>query len=330
MPYLLEERITNVDEDGYTGPDGRHYTTGNFERDIRLPDRTRAHRRGPLADARTSTSCATRRRIVFCVDDTHAAFMAQELRRLSGDPTTPRASRGPSATATSSSAISPRSGRAKPRVAVTVDLLTTGFDAPDVKNIVFARPLQSAILYKQMKGRGTRLCEDIDKRYFTIFDYVRRCVSSRTRSSTVIRPTCRKPEVTVEAEEEGRRSRAEASRRRVSVVISATNRYVCLADGRKIPFDEYTRDNRAEFIRGIAPASLDELLEHLDRQEHSARLRERAARTATSTSRRSATTSTSTTPTTSTSSPRSASTWCACRAAHDRVTVSGTRTTTGC
>ena len=27
------------------------------------------------------------------------------------------------------------------------------------------------ILYKQMKGRGTRLCEDINKRYFTIFDY---------------------------------------------------------------------------------------------------------------------------------------------------------------
>src|SRR5262249_60411264 len=62
-------------------------------------------------------------------------------------------------------------GRAKPRVAVTVDLLTTGFDAPDVRNIIFARPLKSAILYKQMKGRGTRLCEDIDKRYFTIFDY---------------------------------------------------------------------------------------------------------------------------------------------------------------
>src|SRR5438477_6447176 len=63
-------------------------------------------------------------------------------------------------------------GKAKPRVAVTVDLLTTGFDAPDVKNIVFTRPLKSSILYKQMKGRGTRLCEDIDKRFFTIFDYV--------------------------------------------------------------------------------------------------------------------------------------------------------------
>nr|HPM51621.1 DEAD/DEAH box helicase family protein [Rhodoglobus sp.] len=41
VPYLLEERISNVDDEGYTGPDGRHYTTKNFERDIRLPERTR-------------------------------------------------------------------------------------------------------------------------------------------------------------------------------------------------------------------------------------------------------------------------------------------------
>lgn len=42
VPYLLEERITNLDEEGYTGPDGKRYTTANFEREIRLPDRTRA------------------------------------------------------------------------------------------------------------------------------------------------------------------------------------------------------------------------------------------------------------------------------------------------
>lgn len=41
VPYLLEERISNLDRDGYTGPDGKHYTTKNFERDIRLPERTR-------------------------------------------------------------------------------------------------------------------------------------------------------------------------------------------------------------------------------------------------------------------------------------------------
>ena len=108
---------------------------------------------------------------MFCVDDTHAAFVAAELRRLSGDPDyaarITRSERNSHQLERNFAEV----GRAKPRVAVTVDLLTTGFDAPDVKNIVFARPVKSAILYKQMKGRGTRLCDDIDKRYFTIFDY---------------------------------------------------------------------------------------------------------------------------------------------------------------
>ena len=97
--------------------------------------------------------------------------MAAELRRISGDPDyaarITRSERNSHQLERNFAEV----GRTKPRVAVTVDLLSTGFDAPDVRNIVFARPLKSSILYKQMKGRGTRLCEDIDKRYFTIFDY---------------------------------------------------------------------------------------------------------------------------------------------------------------
>ena len=38
VPYLLEERLTNLDEDGYVSPDGTRYATANFERDIRLPE----------------------------------------------------------------------------------------------------------------------------------------------------------------------------------------------------------------------------------------------------------------------------------------------------
>jgi type I restriction enzyme R subunit len=46
----------------------------------------------------------------------------------------------------------------------------------------------------------------------------------------------------------------------VEVVISATHRYVCLADGRKIPFDEYAEQSR-DFILNVTTRSLDELLE---------------------------------------------------------------------
>jgi type I restriction enzyme R subunit len=59
-----------------------------------------------------------------------------------------------------------------PNVAVTVDLLSTGVDVPAICNIVFLRRMNSRILYDQMIGRATRLCDQIGKSYFRIFDAV--------------------------------------------------------------------------------------------------------------------------------------------------------------
>lgn len=59
-----------------------------------------------------------------------------------------------------------------PNVAVTVDLLTTGVDVPEICNLVFLRRVNSRILYDQMLGRATRLCEDIEKETFRVFDAV--------------------------------------------------------------------------------------------------------------------------------------------------------------
>ncbi len=59
-----------------------------------------------------------------------------------------------------------------PNIAVTVDLLTTGIDVPAICNIVFMRRVRSRILYEQMLGRATRLCQDIGKTVFRIYDAV--------------------------------------------------------------------------------------------------------------------------------------------------------------
>ncbi|MGK4008930.1 type I restriction-modification system endonuclease [Sorangium sp. So ce1036] len=59
-----------------------------------------------------------------------------------------------------------------PSVAVTVDLLTTGVDVPRIANLVFLRRVRSRILYEQMLGRATRLCPEIGKAVFRIFDAV--------------------------------------------------------------------------------------------------------------------------------------------------------------
>ena len=64
-----------------------------------------------------------------------------------------------------------------PKVAVTVDLLTTGIDVPEIVNVVFIRRVRSRILFEQMLGRATRLCPGLfgpgaDKERFYIFDAV--------------------------------------------------------------------------------------------------------------------------------------------------------------
>lgn len=64
----------------------------------------------------------------------------------------------------------------EPQIAVSVDMMDTGVDAPRVLNLVFFKEVKSYSKYWQMIGRGTRLCPDIfapgiDKEYFLIFDF---------------------------------------------------------------------------------------------------------------------------------------------------------------
>ncbi|MBR8832118.1 MAG: hypothetical protein N5P05_004425 (plasmid) [Chroococcopsis gigantea SAG 12.99] len=59
-----------------------------------------------------------------------------------------------------------------PKIAVTVDLLTTGIDVPPITNLVFLRRVNSRILYEQMLGRATRRCDEIGKEVFRVFDAV--------------------------------------------------------------------------------------------------------------------------------------------------------------
>lgn len=59
-----------------------------------------------------------------------------------------------------------------PSIAITVDLLTTGIDVPKICHLVFLRAVRSRILYEQMIGRATRLCDEIGKTVFKIYDPV--------------------------------------------------------------------------------------------------------------------------------------------------------------
>ncbi len=92
--------------------------------------------------------------------------------------------------------------RPTPGVVVTVDLLSTGVDIPDLEFIVFLRPVKSRILFEQMLGRGTRKGERFqNKSHFTVFDCFGGTLLAYFKNSTGMtteppnRPTRTIPEV---------------------------------------------------------------------------------------------------------------------------------------
>ncbi|OZG64141.1 type III restriction protein res subunit [Bifidobacterium hapali] len=82
-----------------------------------------------------------------------------------------------------------------PVITVSVDMMDTGVDVPEVVNLVFFKKVRSKIKFWQMIGRGTRLCPDLDcvdgdeeyfgKQYFTIFDYCGNFAFFREQTNTV-------------------------------------------------------------------------------------------------------------------------------------------------
>jgi type I restriction enzyme R subunit len=114
--------------------------------------------------------------LIFCVTDAHADIVVDQLKRALADQ---YGSVDDDAVLKITGAadkplqlIRRFRNEANPKIAVTVDLLTTGIDVPAICNLVFIRRVNSRILYEQMLGRATRLCNDIGKEVFRIFDAV--------------------------------------------------------------------------------------------------------------------------------------------------------------
>ena len=156
--------------------DERTYEAGAIERDITVPDSNRKileemKKYALEHEERTGRFPKT---LIFAVNDlphtSHADQLVQMARDVFG--------RGESfVTKITGKVDRPLQrirefrNRPEPGIVVTVDLLSTGVDIPDLEFIVFLRPVKSRILFEQMLGRGTRKGEKFpDKSHFTVFD----------------------------------------------------------------------------------------------------------------------------------------------------------------
>jgi type I restriction enzyme R subunit len=164
-----------LDRNGLLIPDGE-YGTKDFEKTVSFPTRTAA-----VARHLTSYLKKTNRfdkTIVFCVDQEHAAQMRGALHRENEDLTRDHphyvarvvADEGKEGRKHLDEFRDPE--KLTPVILTTSQLLTTGVDLPDCRNIGLFKPIESIVEFKQIIGRGTRLYPDKDKLFFTILDYV--------------------------------------------------------------------------------------------------------------------------------------------------------------
>ncbi len=163
----------------------------SLERKFTIPERNRAIvrefrqvlERGFTGEDGVHRYAADGKTIVFAVTKKHAVTLAQMFDQVFADkkpsPNTRYADFVVSDTAGGSEDMPDAAMRLKrfvkeeyPRIMVSVNMLDTGFDLPEAVNLVMARFTKSAILYRQMRGRGTRRADHIRKTDFTIFDFV--------------------------------------------------------------------------------------------------------------------------------------------------------------
>lgn len=185
-PYRVHRIVTHYDAVGYRPSKGEldrlgqaipddEYSTKDFERTIALRARTKAIAKHLTDFLKGHDRFA--KTIVFCVDQEHAAETRQELINLNSDLVRQHPNYVCRVTADEGDLGKGHLSdfqdleKATPVILTTSQLLTTGVDAPTVKNVVLARIIGSMVEFKQIIGRGTRVREDYGKLFFNILDY---------------------------------------------------------------------------------------------------------------------------------------------------------------
>jgi type I restriction enzyme R subunit len=135
--------------------------------------------------------------LIFCATDTHADLVVdllkQAFREHYGSVEDDAVIKITGAADRPLELIRRYKNERNPNVAVTVDLLTTGIDVPEICNLVFLRRVNSRILFDQMLGRATRLCDEIGKERFRVFDAVR--IYEALAGLTAMRPVVIDPSI---------------------------------------------------------------------------------------------------------------------------------------
>jgi type I restriction enzyme R subunit len=177
--YDIRSEITTkaLEESGWTvivNEQEENYKVKDLERKIFTPERNRVMCESFLKHAQPDPSKELGKSIIFAVNQTHATNLTKILNEIRPNLAVTITSRIPDA---SSIAKDFRDGKRIEKVAVSVDMLSTGYNCKDLLNVVLMRPIFSPTEYIQIKGRGTRLFTfrtgntEYDKKFFYLMDF---------------------------------------------------------------------------------------------------------------------------------------------------------------
>jgi type I restriction enzyme R subunit len=151
-----------------------NYKIQDLERKIFTPHRNRVMCEAFLREAQRDPTGETGKSIIFAVNQTHATSLTKILNELKPGIALTITSRIPEASSLSKEF---RDGKRSERIAVSVDMLSTGYNCRDLLNVVLMRPIFSPTEYIQIKGRGTRRFTFIvgnteyEKKHFFLLDF---------------------------------------------------------------------------------------------------------------------------------------------------------------
>jgi len=151
-----------------------NYKIQDLERKIFTPERNQVMCESFLKHAQSDPAGNIGKSLLFAVNQTHATNLTKILNEMQPGIAVTITSRIPEA---ASIAKEFRDGKRSERVAVSVDMLSTGYNCKDLLNVVLMRPVFSPTEYIQIKGRGTRLftfrlgSTEYDKKFFHLLDF---------------------------------------------------------------------------------------------------------------------------------------------------------------
>jgi len=151
---------------------GEDYQPQDLERTITVEDRNMLFVQEFKEQEEKRGGDHPRKTIVFAVTKKHAAQLTRFFNQVYPEYKGKYAEMITTDTFDPQRAIKRFKNEPLPVIAVSVAMLDTGFDYPAVENLVMCRPTRSPIFYQQMRGRGSRLCPEIGKTSFMIYDFV--------------------------------------------------------------------------------------------------------------------------------------------------------------